>query len=57
VAGGETRRVSLRLNSGARRALARSRSLRVVAVATARDAAGNRATTRTRIRVLAPRRR
>jgi Bacterial Ig domain len=57
VAGGETRRVSLRLNRGARRALARSSSLRVVAVATARDAAGNRATTRTRIRVLAPRRR
>jgi hypothetical protein len=57
VAGGETRRVSLRLTRGARRKLARSSSLRVVATATARDTAGNRATTRTRIRLLAPRRR
>ena len=57
VAGGKTRRVSLRLRRGARRALSRSRTLRVMAVAAARDAAGNRATTRTRIRLLAPRRR
>ena len=57
VAGGKTHRVSLRLKPSARRALSRSRTLRVLAVATARDAAGNRATTRTQIRVLAPRRR
>ena len=57
VAGGTTRRVSLRLNRDARRRLVRSGLLRVVAVAAARDAAGNRATTRTRIRLQAPRRR
>jgi hypothetical protein len=57
VAGGKTRRVALRLRRGARRALFGSRTLRVTAVAAARDAAGNRATTRTRIRLLAPRRR
>jgi hypothetical protein len=56
VAGGETRRVSLRLRRGARRALVSSSPLRVIAVATARDAAGNRATTRTRIRLVARRR-
>ena len=56
VAGGKTRRVSLRLTRSAQRRLVRSRSLPVVAVAVARDAAGNRATTRTRIRLLAPRR-
>jgi hypothetical protein len=47
VAGGETRRVSLRLTRKARRRLVRSGSLRVTAVATARDLAANRATTRT----------
>jgi hypothetical protein len=57
VRGGQSRRVSLRLKQGARRTLARSSSVRVVAVAAARDAVGNRATTRTRIRLLAPRRR
>ena len=57
VAGGKTRRVSLRLKRGARRALAGSSAMRVTAVAAARDAAGNRGTTRTRIRLLAPRRR
>ncbi len=57
VAGGNTRRVSLRLKRGARRRLSRSGSLRAVAVAAARDAAGNRATTRTRVRLLAPRKR
>jgi hypothetical protein len=57
VAGGNTRKVSLRLSRGARRQLSRAGSLRVVALAAARDAAGNRATTRTRIRLLAPRRR
>jgi Bacterial Ig domain len=55
LAGGQTRRIALRLSRSTRRRLARSRSLRIVAVATARDPAGNRATTRTRIRVLAPR--
>jgi hypothetical protein len=56
VAGGKTRRVSLRLTRSARRLLRRSGSLRVTAVAAARDLAANQATTRTRIRVLAPRR-
>jgi hypothetical protein len=56
VAGGKTRRVSLRLARGTRRRLSRSRSVPALALATARDAAGNRATTRTRIRLLAPRR-
>ena len=56
LTGGETRRVSLRLRRGARRRLLRSGSLRVIAAATARDAAGNRATTRIRVRLLAPRR-
>jgi hypothetical protein len=55
LAGGKTRRVSLRLNRGARRKLQRSGALRVTAVIVARDLAGNRRTTRTRIRVLAPR--
>ena len=57
VDGGKTRRVSLRLRRAARRALAGSSAMRVTAVAAARDAAGNRGTTRTRIRLLAPRRR
>ena len=54
VAGGHTRRVSLRLTRKARRRLLRSGSLRVTAVAAARDLAANRATTRTRLRLLAP---
>jgi hypothetical protein len=57
VAGGSTRRVTLRLKRATRRRLSRLGSLRAVAVAAARDAAGNRATTRTRVRLLAPRRR
>ena len=57
VAGGKSRRVSLRLNRGTRRRLSRSGSLRATALATARDTAGNRATTRTPIRLLAPKRR
>jgi Bacterial Ig domain len=57
VAGGKTRRVKLRLKRSARRRVRRAGSLRVVAVAAARDAAGNSATTRTRIRILRPRRR
>jgi hypothetical protein len=55
VGGGTTRGVSLRLTQGARRRLLRSGWLSVVALAAARDLAANRGTTRTRIRVLAPR--
>jgi hypothetical protein len=55
--GGRTVKVTLKLKRSARRELARRRSLRVVAHARASDAAGNRATTKTRIRLLAPRRR
>ena len=57
VRGGQTVKVTLKLTRSARRELDRKRSLRVVAYAYARDAAGNRATTNTRIRLLAPRRR
>jgi hypothetical protein len=56
VVGGKTRRVSLRLNRGTRRKLSRAGSLKATALATARDATGNRATTRTAIRLLAPKR-
>jgi hypothetical protein len=51
VAGGATGRAVLRLNRATRR-LARHRSLTVVAEATARDTAGNRATTTTHLRLL-----
>ena len=54
VSGGRRRSITLRLSASARRALARHRSLRVTAIATARDVAGNRATTRTSIRLIAP---
>jgi hypothetical protein len=54
--GGKTRRVSLRLTRSARRRLQRAGALRVTAVVTARDLAGNRTTTRVRIRLLAPKR-
>ena len=47
VDGGRARTFALRLSRSARRALVRKRSLRVTAVAAARDFAGNRATTRT----------
>jgi CxxC motif-containing protein len=57
VNGGRTRTVSLKLKRNARHKLARARSLRVIAVAAARSTAGQRATTRMRIRILAPRRR
>ena len=57
VNGGRTRTVSLKLKRKARSDLVRARSLRVIAVAAARSAAGQRATTSTRIRILAPRRR
>jgi N,N-dimethylformamidase beta subunit-like, C-terminal len=56
VGGGSTREISLRLTPSARRRLLRSGSLSVVALAAARDLAANRGTTRTRIRILAPRR-
>jgi hypothetical protein len=49
VQGGRTARVTLRLKKSARVALQARRRLKVLALTTARDAAGNRATTRTRI--------
>jgi hypothetical protein len=57
LAGGTNRRVPLRLSRSARRRLSRSGSLRAVALAVVRDAAGNRARTSTRIRLLDTRRR
>jgi uncharacterized protein DUF4082/Big-like domain-containing protein len=52
VSGGRAGSVNLKLNASARRALARKRSLRVTAIATARDVAGNRATTRSSIQLV-----
>ena len=49
--GGQTRTVTLRLKPSARTALNRNSRLRVTAFTTARDAAGNRATTQTRMRL------
>jgi hypothetical protein len=57
VAGGKSRLVTLKLNRSARRDLLRKRSLKATAIVTARDHAGNPATTRTPIRMLAPARR
>jgi hypothetical protein len=57
VTGGTTRNFRLQLRRAARRRLARKGSLRVTAVATARDKAGNQATVRTAVRLLAPMRR
>ena len=51
VLGGRTARVTLRLKPSARVALNSNGLLRVTAVTTARDAAGNRATTQTRMRL------
>ena len=51
VAGGATKRFSVELSRRARRALARKGSLRVTAITVAADAAGNRRTTRTSIRL------
>jgi len=48
---------TLKLSRAARRELARKRALRVTAVAFARDAAGNGATTKTSIRLRSPTRR
>ena len=55
VDGGDTERVTLRLRRYARRALREKGRLRTRAVTTARDAAGNRATTRTRLKLRAGR--
>jgi hypothetical protein len=57
VASGKSANVTLRLLRGDRLRLVRTGGLLVDAVATTRDAAGNLATTTTRIRVLAPARR
>ena len=51
VLGGRTARVTLRLKPSARLALNSNGLLRVTAVTTARDAAGNSATTQTRMRL------
>jgi N,N-dimethylformamidase beta subunit-like, C-terminal/Bacterial Ig domain len=53
IRGGRSRVFALKLNRAARRELTRKRSLKVTAVAVARDAARNRATTKTTIRLLA----
>ena len=55
LAGGETKRFRIQLRRSARRELASKGSLRVTAAATARDDAGNEATVRTAVRLLAPR--
>jgi hypothetical protein len=57
VAGGKTATVPLALRRDARRALARARALRVIAAIRARDAAGNRRNSETRLRLQAPARR
>jgi hypothetical protein len=54
LAGGQSANLTLRLSRTAIRQLARAGALRVDAVLTARDAAGNHSTTRTRIKLLAP---
>ena len=54
LAGGETKRFRIQLRRGARRELASEGSLRVTAAAKARDDAGNEATVRTAVRLLAP---
>jgi N,N-dimethylformamidase beta subunit-like protein/uncharacterized protein DUF4082/Big-like domain-containing protein len=55
IAGAATRTVRVRLTRAALRDLRRRSSLAATVVITATDAAGNRATSRTRIRLLAPR--
>ena len=57
VAGGKAANVTLRLTPSDRVRLVRVRMLLVDAAASARDVAGNHATTTTRIRLLAPRKR
>jgi hypothetical protein len=53
VDGGDTKRVTLRLRRSARITLNVKRQLRALALTTARDPAGNRATTRTRMKLRA----
>jgi hypothetical protein len=55
VAGGRTAKLRLRLPRSARARLAQRGSMKAIVVIKARDAAGNRRTTKTRIRLLAPR--
>jgi hypothetical protein len=57
VAGAKSVNVSLQMTKNGRVSLARHRTLMTEVTTTARDAAGNQATTRTQIRLLAPRRR
>jgi hypothetical protein len=57
VAGGKSANVVLRLSRSARSQLTRARKLSVDALLTSRDAAGNRATSKATIRLLAPGRR
>jgi len=57
VAGGRSANVVLRLTPSARAQLTRARKLSVDALITARDAVGNRATSKATIRLLAPGRR
>jgi hypothetical protein len=54
IRGGRTAKVTLRLSRRVRVQLTPRGSLRAVALVTATDAAQNRRTTRTRIRLLAP---
>jgi hypothetical protein len=54
VTGGKTAKVTLRLTRAARRRLAARRRMRVKAVITATDAAGNRSSTTLRITLRAP---
>ena len=56
IAGRRSVNVTVKLNRAARRKLTRARKLRVTAVAIVRDAAGNRLTSGTPIRLLAPNR-
>jgi hypothetical protein len=55
VAGGKTAKLHLKLPRAARARLARRGSMKAIVLIKARDAAGNRRTTRTRVRLLAPR--
>ena len=57
VGGGKTKKLRLKLPKAARAKIARKGSMRAVVVIRAHDAAGNRRTTKIRIRLLAPRRR
>jgi hypothetical protein len=57
LAGGQSVNLTLRLSRAAIRQLARAGALRVDAVVTARDAAGNHSTSRAKIKLLAPGRR